>query len=90
MNERQIIYDNLCNLLTLYENSGEVNMTKLMYMMLVDIQNKWETIITAQDDVAELLEEIEWWQTVGGCVRHMKDNTYCSVAAENERLKGIN
>lgn len=46
MNERQEIYDRLCGVLTLYEH-GESDPEDL-YEMLVEIQNRWEDVITAQ------------------------------------------
>ena len=46
MNERQAIYDELCRILTDYEENGS---TEDLYGMLVKIQNNWESVITAQD-----------------------------------------
>ena len=47
MNEKQKIYDELCAVLTRYEESDE-DESNLMYEMLCKIQNAWEDIITAQ------------------------------------------
>ena len=47
MNERQQIYDELCAVLTRYEESDE-DESELLYEMLCKIQVAWETIITAQ------------------------------------------
>ena len=49
MNERQQIYDEICNVLTLYEEHDD-DMSDLLYEMLVKIQNNWETVITVQDN----------------------------------------
>jgi hypothetical protein len=42
----KIIYDRLCRVLTKYEE-GEYGAEEL-YSMLVDIQNLWENLITAE------------------------------------------
>lgn len=53
MNERNEIYDRMCRLLTDYEQIGMGDMfpaetvAEALYEMLVEIQNKWETVITA-------------------------------------------
>ena len=47
MNEKQEIYDEMCRVLTDWEN-GYADESDL-YWMLCGIQNKWETIITAQE-----------------------------------------
>ena len=46
MNEKQKIYDELCAVLTRYEESdvGEIE----LYDMLVKIQRAWEDVITAE------------------------------------------
>lgn len=49
MNEKQQIYDEMCRVLTLYEEHDD-DVSDLLYEMLVKIQNSWETIITAQND----------------------------------------
>lgn len=46
MNERDNIYDEMCGILTRYENKDEVSEQDL-YEMLVKIQNNWEEVITA-------------------------------------------
>lgn len=48
MNEKQALYNEICKLLTEYEE-GQATKTDL-YIMLVKIQNNWEDIITAQDN----------------------------------------
>jgi hypothetical protein len=45
MSERQQIYDELCTVLTDYENH-DADVGDL-YVMLVKIQNHWESVITA-------------------------------------------
>ena len=47
MNERTQIYDELCSILTSYED-GTANESDL-YCMLCKIQNCWETVITADN-----------------------------------------
>ena len=47
MNEKQKIYDELCAVLTRYEESDD-DEVDLLYEMLVKIQRKWEDIITAE------------------------------------------
>lgn len=49
MNQRQEIYDEMCRVLTIYEESDE-DMSDLLYEMLVKIQNNWEDVITQQDN----------------------------------------
>ena len=49
MNEKQKIYDEMCSVLTIYEERDE-DMSDLLYEMLVKIQNNWETVITKQDN----------------------------------------
>ena len=49
MNEKQKIYDELCSVLTRYEESDE-DESDLLYEMLVKIQNCWETIITCDTE----------------------------------------
>ena len=48
MDDRKAIYDELCRVLTDYEE-GEASAADL-YHMLVKIQNRWEDVITAQDE----------------------------------------
>lgn len=43
---KQQIYDELCSVITRYEESCD-DESELMYEMLVKIQNNWEDIITA-------------------------------------------
>lgn len=47
MGEKQKIYDELCAVLTRYEESDE-DESELLYEMLCKIQNRWEDTITAQ------------------------------------------
>lgn len=54
MNERQQIYDRLSAVLTDYEQAERdtpdyIEAVDALYYMLVEIQNKWEAIITAQE-----------------------------------------
>ena len=46
MNEKQMIYDELCAVLTRYEEGDEDESE--LYRTLCMIQNAWETIITAE------------------------------------------
>lgn len=48
MNEKDKIYNELCNVLTRYEESDD-DESELLYEMLVKIQNSWETIITVDE-----------------------------------------
>jgi hypothetical protein len=48
MDEKQKIYDELCDVLTIYEESDD-DMSDLLYEMLCKIQNCWEDIITAEN-----------------------------------------
>jgi len=43
--EKAKIYDELCTILTMYENDEATD--KDLYIMLVKIQDSWEDIITA-------------------------------------------
>lgn len=45
MNEKQMIYDELCAVLTRYEESDE-DESELLYEMLCKIQSAWEDVIT--------------------------------------------
>ena len=52
MNEKQIIYDQLCRVLTDFDTdnfSGAADASIALYAMLVVIQNRWEDVITVQD-----------------------------------------
>ena len=51
MNERQMIYDELCRVLTDYEGNGSEDGASAddLYSMLVKIQNRWEDTITVCD-----------------------------------------
>mgnify|MGYP003305130555 CR=1 FL=1 len=49
MNERDQIYDEICRVLTIYEEYDD-DMSDILYEMLVKIQNNWETVITVQDN----------------------------------------
>lgn len=46
---KENIYDEMCRLLTDYENMNGVTDSEL-YAMLVKIQNNWEAVITVQED----------------------------------------
>jgi DNA-binding protein Fis len=46
---KESIYDEMCRLLTDYEDMNGVTENDL-YEMLVKIQNNWETVITAQEE----------------------------------------
>ena len=56
MNEKQIIYDKISTVLTEYEDfvNGDGDDSEIyeraadMYSVLVEIQNEWETTITAE------------------------------------------
>lgn len=52
MSEKQKIYDEICRVLTNYENAedGDKFTEYELYEMLVKIQNNWETVITVQED----------------------------------------
>lgn len=55
MNERQKIYDKLSAVLTDYEEKEHdtldyIEAAETLYDMLVEIQNEWETIITAEEE----------------------------------------
>ena len=47
METKQMIYDELCAVLTRYEESDD-DESELLYEMLVKIQNRWEDVITAE------------------------------------------
>ena len=51
-NERNAIYDELCRVLTDYESNGSEESASAddLYTLLVKIQNRWEDVITAQDN----------------------------------------
>lgn len=44
------IYDEMCRILTEYENDNDMITEYDLYDMLVKIQNNWETIITVQEE----------------------------------------
>lgn len=46
---KEEIYDEMCSLLTNYENDNDMVTEHELYDMLVKIQNNWETVITAQE-----------------------------------------
>ena len=48
MNYKNQIYDDLCKVLTDYENNTAT--AEDLYNMLVHIQNHWETVITNPDE----------------------------------------
>lgn len=43
------IYDEMCRLLTYYENESDMVTEHELYDMLVKIQNNWEAVITVQE-----------------------------------------
>lgn len=47
---KQEIYDEMCGILTQYENSNDMITEHELYDMLVKIQNNWEAVITVQED----------------------------------------
>ena len=47
---KQSIYDEMCRLLTEYEEGSDMVNQGELYDMLVKIQNTWETVITVQDN----------------------------------------
>ena len=49
MSEKEQIYDELCRVLTLYEEWDD-DVSDILYEMLVKIQNNWETVITKQEE----------------------------------------
>jgi hypothetical protein len=50
MSEREKIYDEMCRLLTDYENGSDMVTEYELYDMLVKIQRRWEDTITVQND----------------------------------------
>ena len=65
MNERQMIYDELCRVLTDYEGNGseEGAAPADLYDMLVKIQNQWESVITSDAESRDAL--ISWLEGTG-------------------------
>ena len=49
MNKKKEIYDELCRVLTDYENMEEDTTEEDLYNMLCKIQNSWEDIITVEE-----------------------------------------
>lgn len=47
--QREKIYDEMCRLLTDYENGSDMVTENELYAMLVKIQNNWEAVITVQE-----------------------------------------
>lgn len=47
---KEQIYDEMCRVLTEYENDNDMITENELYDMLVTIQNNWETVITKQED----------------------------------------
>ena len=47
---KQALYDEMCRLLTEYEEGSDMVNQGELYDMLVKIQNNWETVITVQND----------------------------------------
>jgi hypothetical protein len=47
--KREEIYDEMCRLLTDYENESDMVTEHELYDMLVKIQNNWEAVITVQE-----------------------------------------
>jgi hypothetical protein len=48
--QREEIYDEMCKLLTDYENGSDMVTEYELYDMLVKIQKRWEDVITVQND----------------------------------------
>ena len=48
--KREEIYDEMCRLLTDYEEGSDMVNQGELYDMLVKIQNNWESVITVQND----------------------------------------
>jgi hypothetical protein len=46
---KESIYDEMCRLLTDYENGSDMVTEYELYNMLVKIQNNWEAVITVQE-----------------------------------------
>lgn len=46
--KREEIYDEMCKLLTEYEDGSDMVTEYELYDMLVKIQNHWEDVITAE------------------------------------------
>lgn len=46
---KQSIYDEICTMLTEYEDDNDMITELAFYEMLVKIQNNWETVITVQE-----------------------------------------
>ena len=46
---KQEIYDEMCKLLTDYEDGNDMVTEYELYDMLVKIQNNWEAVITVQE-----------------------------------------
>lgn len=47
---KESIYDEMCRLLTDYENGSDMVTEYELYDMLVKIQRRWEDTITVQND----------------------------------------
>lgn len=47
--KREEIYDEMCRLLTDFENENDMVNEGELYDMLVKIQNNWESVITVQE-----------------------------------------
>ena len=50
MDQRQEIYDEMCRVLTEYENGNDMITEHELYDILVKIKNNCETVITAQNN----------------------------------------
>jgi len=52
MTDKQLLYDELCRVLTDYEGNGSMKgaMANDLYEMLTKIQNNWEDVITSSED----------------------------------------
>ena len=46
---KKSIYDEMCRILTEYEDKNDMITELDLYDMLVKIQNNWESVITAQE-----------------------------------------
>lgn len=47
---KEQIYDEMCRVLTEYENDNDMITENELYDMLVTIQNNWESVITKQEE----------------------------------------
>jgi len=61
MNDRHMLYDELCGVLTDYEGNGSEDRATAteLYGVLVKIQNHWESVITADSENVAITEDDE-------------------------------